>query len=134
MSIFSAFFRTLFKQCFDYSSRTTRRWYYIYSGITLIFALILMASSRITLLKFLSEGLGALNILDYIKIILLCSILLSWPALVVRRLHDSNESGRLALTMLIPILNFKYFIAMCRAGTKGSNNFGKDPRETSWMQ
>lgn len=133
MSIFSAFFRTLAKQTFDYSSRTTRRWYYVFSAIILILYIVLLRSILMASIKF-SDGMGGFSILDYVKIFLFIWCFLSWCAITVRRLHDANESGKLAWGVVNPLLIFKYMFALVRAGTKGDNRFGNDPRESSWMQ
>ena len=133
MNIFSAFFRTLTSQVFDYSSRTTRRWFFVYTFLASVLCFILMASSRMLVLKILSEDSIPLNIFDYFKLILFTLLLLSMSSITVRRLHDINKSGKLALTMLIPIVNFKYLIAIYSKGTTGENNYGNDPRNNSWM-
>lgn len=103
MSIFSAFFRTLAKQTFDYSSRTTRRWFYVFSAINLILFIVLIRSIIMASIKF-SDGMGGFSILDYVKIFLFIWCFLSWCAITVRRLHDANESGKLAWGVVNPLL------------------------------
>jgi len=50
-------------------------------------------------------------------------------ALLVRRLHDLNLSGWWLLVALVPYLGqAALLVALCRAGTRGRNRFGPDPR------
>lgn len=49
-------------------------------------------------------------------------------ALTVRRLHDSDKSGWFLLLNLIPIVSLYVFYLTIIEGTRGSNNFGSDPK------
>ena len=48
-------------------------------------------------------------------------------AVQVRRLHDQDMSGLLALLNLVPVGGLVLLVFMCFEGTKGSNRFGPDP-------
>lgn len=51
--------------------------------------------------------------------------------LIVRRLHDLNQSGWLGLIILIPIVGWAFGIYLMAArGTVGPNNYGEDPTDT----
>jgi uncharacterized membrane protein YhaH (DUF805 family) len=47
---------------------------------------------------------------------------------VVRRLHDQDKTGWLALLGLIPLINLVLLVFMFLEGTKGSNQYGPDPK------
>lgn len=52
------------------------------------------------------------------------SLIPHW-ALVVRRLHDQNLSGFLALLIFVPLVGgIIIFVLMCLPGTEGPNNSG----------
>lgn len=51
-------------------------------------------------------------------------------SVLVRRCHDRNLSGWIALLMLIPIANIWLAIELVRVGNQGDNRFGCDPRQT----
>ncbi len=49
-------------------------------------------------------------------------------SLVVKRLHDLDKGGLLALIMIIPIVDFFFGLYLLFAkGTEGANRFGEDP-------
>ena len=54
-----------------------------------------------------------------------------WPSIAtgVKRLHDRNQSGWLYLILLIPIVNFFFWLInmVIMKGTTGANRFGPDP-------
>jgi len=53
-------------------------------------------------------------------------------AVTIRRLHDIDESGWLALLVLVPLGVFVFFPLMLLPSTPGSNRFGS--REPDLMQ
>jgi len=51
-------------------------------------------------------------------------------SLLVRRLHDLNRTGWMALLLFIPLVNFVFGIyVVFFKGTDGSNKYGEDPLE-----
>ena len=67
---------------------------------------------------------------DYSTPIMLFLLTILWYVYVtycvVRRFHDINESGWWALTAFIPFVNIPVgLILLFRAGTSGSNKYGK---------
>ena len=56
----------------------------------------------------------------------LCTLffLLPWLAASVRRLHDTDRSGWLALLNLIPIVNLILIYFYCQKGSSGINRYG----------
>lgn len=51
----------------------------------------------------------------------------------IRRLHDRNQTGWLSLLMLIPLVNFLFFIYLsCAKGDVGINNYGSPRMTRGW--
>ena len=71
-----------------------------------------------------------INSIFLILVTIIC--LISHVTLVIRRLHDLDESGWLALVMFIPVLGIigSIFLLILK-GTEGDNKYGKDPLERS---
>jgi uncharacterized membrane protein YhaH (DUF805 family) len=63
-----------------------------------------------------------------LQMILLLGTLVPSIACVVRRLHDQDKSGWLALIGLIPLVNLVLLVFMFLEGTRGSNQYGADPK------
>jgi uncharacterized membrane protein YhaH (DUF805 family) len=59
------------------------------------------------------------------------TIVVSIPVmgLTVRRLHDRNLTGWLALLIPLPLLNFVLIVLLAMDGTHGPNPYGPDPRD-----
>ncbi|SET23335.1 DUF805 domain-containing protein [Thorsellia anophelis] len=106
-------------------ARRAEFWYFYLYNLIIITSLYLLGgfliqvtqSSRlITIFDFLTMG--------YQIIMLLPSIAVS-----IRRLHDRNKKAWFYLLIFIPILGFiVLLIQYCKEGTKGNNQFGKDPK------
>jgi uncharacterized membrane protein YhaH (DUF805 family) len=62
------------------------------------------------------------------QLILALGTLVPSIACVVRRLHDQDKSGWLALLGLIPLVNLVLLVFMFLEGTRGSNQYGADPK------
>ena len=62
---------------------------------------------------------GGLFIIVYIAMIYFSFIF------SIRRLHDRNQTGWLSLVMIIPFINFLFFIYLsCAKGDENTNNYG----------
>ncbi|ENW94058.1 DUF805 domain-containing protein [Acinetobacter dispersus] len=71
--------------------------------------------------------LGSLFIIIYVAV-LYYSFIFS-----IRRLHDRNQTGWLSLLMLIPLVNFLFFIYLsCAKGDESSNNYGSPRITKGW--
>jgi len=57
-------------------------------------------------------------------------LLLPGIAVLVRRLHDIDQSGWWGLIALVPIANLVLLVFLCMDGTNGENRFGSDPKAT----
>ena len=126
MRLVIAFFRTFFLQSFDFFTRSTRRWLYLYGFINGLVAMALLFSSRMTFYKL--GDIDLLGLGDYSKIVLIAFSLLSSMAIIVRRLHDMDKSGWLFLISVIPFLNILIMVLLLLPGTNGANRYREDPR------
>jgi uncharacterized membrane protein YhaH (DUF805 family) len=63
-----------------------------------------------------------------LQLIVTLGTLIPSIACAVRRLHDQDKSGWLALLGLIPLVNLVLLVFMFLEGTKGSNQYGPDPK------
>ena len=63
---------------------------------------------------------------------LICGLILLWPSLAVmiKRLHDRNQTGWLVLIMLIPLVNILFWLINLGIldGTPGPNKYGPSPK------
>jgi uncharacterized membrane protein YhaH (DUF805 family) len=51
----------------------------------------------------------------------------------IRRLHDRNQTGWLSLVMIIPFINFLFFIYLsCAKGDENTNNYGSPRITQGW--
>lgn len=65
-----------------------------------------------------------------VGIVVYLALLLPELAVTVRRLHDQDMTGWLALLKIAPMGDFVLFIFMLLPGTAGTNRHGSDPRLT----
>ncbi|MBR0559941.1 DUF805 domain-containing protein [Neokomagataea anthophila] len=115
-----------YKRYFDFSGRSSRSeyWLYILSTIIAIFV-VSMIILAISIAMGMKDNGGAAT-LFYIVLGFwgLISIIPHW-ALVVRRFHDQDLSGFLALLNFIPFFGgLIVLVFMCLPGTQGANKFG----------
>ena len=129
--LIEAFFRTLFLQAFDFSSRTTRTWLYMYAFLNTILMVIIIFLTKGTLTK-ISMGLFELiGVFDYLKLAFMALSALSAISIIVRRLHDIDKSGWFVFLFFIPVIGQFFPIMFLFPGTDGRNRFGPDPRLVS---
>lgn len=70
---------------------------------------------------------GGLFIIVYIAMIYFSFIF------SIRRLHDRNQTGWLSLVMIIPLINFLFFIYLsCAKGDENANNYGSPRITQAW--
>lgn len=115
---------TVGRALFDFEGRLSRRDYWLKG-----FLIFLPISIIINIIYFLEVGNELVQVTA-----MLISIVSIWPglALIVKRLHDHDRSGWLALTPFIPILGIPMFFWVIvkvwfLRGTVGANRFGYDP-------
>lgn len=127
-TLIEAFFRTLFLQAFDFSSRTTRTWLYVYAFLNSILTIVIMLLSRGTIMKIGAGLFEYIGIFDYIKLVFIALCVLSAISIIVRRLHDVDKSGWFIFVFLIPVIGPFFAFILLFPGTDGRNRFGSDPR------
>lgn len=122
-----------FKGIFTYRGRSTAGefwWFFLFSG------LVSGAAYVLALLTALSDpyqtGMGSIGASDLFSLVLtawfVVYLLLILP-LIVRRLHDKDMSGWLAVLIPIPIASLVLLILLIGAGTPGPNRYGPVPTE-----
>lgn len=103
---------------FSFEGRLNRQPYIIgYLTISIISGIItyLTKDSTSTLITIFA---GIIGILLFIATL----------SLIIRRLHDLDKSGWLALVLLIPFIGFLFTLYLWFAkGTDGPNSYGADP-------
>lgn len=123
IKIVQSYFRTLFIQVFDFKTRTSNAWLYIFSVINVF----VIAKTSEDALVFIMESDTSPIVL--IKSIVFCLCVVSSFSIIVRRLHDINKPGWLLIAGIVfpPFLIVLGFMFLF-PGTVGDNKYGKDPR------
>lgn len=112
----------------DFNGRSTRKefWMFMLGGniVTSVLGLIALADTDF-------GHTGAIGNLAFGMIALvILGVIIPLIAVQVRRLHDQDKSGFLALLNLIPYLGFLVvLVLMCVPGTEGENKYGPDPKQ-----
>jgi uncharacterized membrane protein YhaH (DUF805 family) len=113
----------------DFTGRSCRREFWVFeivpAVLTLLLFYVLGSGDEY-------DGLGAVNGMAAGLLILgLAGLLVPTIAVQVRRLHDQNRTGWLALLNLIPYVGAVIvLVLMLLEGTKGENQYGPDPLAT----
>lgn len=110
---------------FNGRSRRREYWmFFLFCGIVIFFATILDNAFGITF-NVAEENSG------FGPIYLFSSLVLFIPTLAVsvRRLHDIDKSGWFVFVIIIPLIGAIWFLVMMiTEGTKGTNQYGPDPK------
>lgn len=106
----------------EFNGRASRREYWMFSlSHIIILALILWLS-----MAFETVVSGLTSILSILYMIV---TLIPHLAVLVRRLHDTNQSGWFYFISFIPFIGpIILFVFLCKKGTSGDNNYGPDPK------
>jgi uncharacterized membrane protein YhaH (DUF805 family) len=113
---------------FSFKGRSPRSLYWAISGLLIASTFVLVKSAYLT-----GAGRGGYSILHLLFLIAVCAVLIChiWIGLVisVRRWHDCNQSGWLALIYIIPIIGGIIALIMQGGfkGTVGNNSYGPSP-------
>lgn len=97
-----------FKKYADFNGRASRPeywWFFLFSILIYATASVIDPTQTLSSLVFLA-------------------FLLPWLAASVRRLHDTDRSGWLALLNLIPIVNLILIYFYIQKGSLGANRYG----------
>lgn len=98
---------------FDGRSGRSEYWYFTFFNV--------IASLSLAFLGYLAVGRGG-SAISYLYSLV---VFLPSLAVLVRRLHDTNRSGWLALLLLVPLVGGIVLIVFCcLPGTKGRNQYG----------
>lgn len=104
------------RRYFTLSGRSTRSQYWLFSLTVIVLGIIAVILDAAVLG---SPKPAAFTALVYI------AHLIPSLAVTVRRLHDANKSGWLALLLLVPLVNLVCYVVFgCLASTPGANRFG----------
>ena len=112
----------------EFDGRSTRKEFWLFQLVPLAIVVgmivAMVASSD-------DSGPGAVATLAIILgVIGLIGLIVPQIAVQVRRFHDQNLSGLLALLNLVPYIGgLVVFVFMFIEGTRGDNKFGPDPRD-----
>ena len=108
----------------DFSGRSRRMEYWMfYVGSIGASIVARMIEGILGMGNMMAQGSGPLSAL------LLLALLVPSIAVLVRRLHDQDKSGWLALLIFIPIIGWlALLVFMFLEGTKGDNQYGPDPK------
>lgn len=131
---FSSAIALAFKGAFTYRGRSTPGefwWFFLFSIIVTVALYVLMILSIPSDPYERAMGnTGAVSLLSFlITIWFIVSLVVQIP-LIVRRLHDKDMTGWLALLIPIPIGSLVLLILLIGAGTPGPNRYGPVP--TAW--
>lgn len=114
----NSYFATLGKFA-DFSGRATRFEYWIFQLINVVAVIVLSVIETL-----LGEGTGP-GELGILASIFCLAMVIPSSAVLVRRLHDTDQSGWYALNILIPICNLVliiFFLVLCSDPTE--NRYG----------
>ncbi|RUO23005.1 DUF805 domain-containing protein [Aliidiomarina minuta] len=109
-----------------FQGRARRKEYWMFALFYAIFYVLAIVLDGVLGTLHAETGIGL------ITTIYLLALLIPSLAVLVRRLHDTNRSGWMALLMLIPLIgSIIIFIFMLLDGTQGENDYGSDPKLAS---
>ena len=132
--IVAAFFRTFFLQIFDFSSRTTRRWYYIYGFLNTIVSMVCFFYLVGEFMDYGAAFFVVMGKIDYFFLATFFISALSSIAITVRRLHDSGKSGWFILFLPIPLLQLVLLFFLLLPGENDDNQYGENPRDFDYLR
>lgn len=73
---------------------------------------------------------GGLSTVFLIYVVAALAFLIPTLAVMVRRFHDQDKSGWMALLSFVPVVGgLIVLVFMCLPGTRGPNRYGEDPLE-----
>ncbi len=110
------------KRYTDFSGRSRRKEFWMFVLFVIIVVIVLGIIEGVLGLTGMVGPYGPLTAIFYL------AILIPYVAVIIRRLHDQDKTGWLALLGLIPLVNLVLLVLMCLDGTKGDNKYGPDPK------
>jgi uncharacterized membrane protein YhaH (DUF805 family) len=114
------------RHAFDYSGRSPRREYWLFTG-QFLFGTFLIGA----LAGAIEGTIGASQ--GWADIVVILFILACMPvglSAAVRRIHDHDKPGWCVLLYFVPFVGvFIFLFMMLATGTDGPNSYGSDPRD-----
>lgn len=116
----------------DFHGRSRRLEYWMFQlmiaivgGIigALVGVVVAMAAARHT-----EPSTAFLLLIGLVYLVFVLALIVPAWGVTVRRLHDQDKSGWLALLSLVPFANFVLLVFMFLPGTIGPNPYGPDPK------
>jgi uncharacterized membrane protein YhaH (DUF805 family) len=109
----------------NFEGRARRQEYWMF--VLFNFLIILGIGIGVGILAAVFGPLGILGI--FIYIIYSLGVLIPNFAVIVRRLHDTGNSGWMIFISLVPFIGGIWlFVLMCTEGQVGPNEYGPDPK------
>lgn len=118
----------------DFTGRSRRKEYWMFQhGICLLLlALVAVGTSGFSIEPPLNADTSApalWNVAVVGVLVLMLAVFVPGLAVTVRRFHDQDKSGWMALLGLVPYVGgIVVLVFMCLEGTKGENRYGLDPK------
>ena len=106
--------QTCYKNFFDFSGRASKSEFWWFQ----LYAIIIYG------MMFVFQG----DLVLVFSILVIANIIPVYAA-AVRRLHDTDKSGWMALISVIPLIGLYIFVLLIADGTKGKNRFGPKPKK-----
>ncbi|MDR2917623.1 MAG: DUF805 domain-containing protein [Tannerella sp.] len=109
----------------NFNGRARRKEYWMYTFINIVILIALMIICFIAI--GIEENVGKFFLI--LPFLYTLVVFIPTVAVVVRRLHDINQSGLWYLIAFIPLGNFILLVFMMMNGTPGPNQYGPNPKE-----
>lgn len=117
------------KQYADFKGRARRKEFWMFVLFNFIFAIVAMILDKVLGTNFKMPGEYAQVMpYGYIYTLYMLAVIVPVIALWVRRLHDINKTGWLVLISFIPFAGLVLLYWSFIEGTKGTNQYGPDPK------
>lgn len=112
-----------FRRYFQFSGRARRQEYWGFVAFAFLLGIVCVIIDQSIDPASIERGVGTLQVV--------CILTLAVPAtaVLVRRLHDAEFSGWLALLLLLPVVGVLALLILALIdGTVGPNRYGPDPK------
>jgi uncharacterized membrane protein YhaH (DUF805 family) len=137
MVSFTEAIRGFFTRYTDFAGRSGRSEYWWPYLMHIVVTLVLVGAAQLTGLNLETEEIPTTaTIFLTLLMLYLLAVMIPSIAVMVRRLHDLDKTGWLALAImvvgLVPLIgllaNIAQIVIGCLPGTLGPNRYGEDPR------
>lgn len=119
---------------FSTNGRFGRLSYLGWNMLLMVFVFILGIIAAFLVPTFSSSATGSsIYVFGGLFIIVYIAMIYFSFVFSIRRLHDRNQTGWLSLVMLVPLINFLFFIYLsCAKGDENTNNYGLPRITQGW--